>query len=394
MDVVFLLLERLAQVMFIKNDPEEGYVNGTLGTVSGLYYNEVEVKTDEGDIIKVNRQKWDNQKYVINKKTKTIETEVCGSFSQFPLKLAWAVTIHKSQGLTFDEVIIDAGRAFTYGQVYVALSRCRRFHGVTLVSPITPKSIMVDPVVTKFMNKTSKIEVGKSSDDGVLRKLNLTNTEERTYWMAKEGLTIEEMVVESGERIEIIYSHLRKLIEEKVLSVDSYINKEKYAFIKKAIRKVGISADLKKNMECCPKGIMFNEILLVKVSLEAKNKQHDLLKENTKGTDESLDDDWHFVSNVSISKWSDYFFDETCRVGMAKDGYYLFVIDEYIKLADYSASFTKNRGWLSVSFYGKNHLKIVHINNGREHLIGTLKKIPNRIVFITPQNEEKEIMFE
>lgn len=217
MDVVFLLLERLAQVMFIKNDPDKRYVNGTLGTVSGLYYNEVEVKTDEGDIIKVNRQKWDNQKYVINKKTKTIETEVCGSFSQFPLKLAWAVTIHKSQGLTFDEVIIDAGRAFTYGQVYVALSRCRRFHGVTLVSPITPKSIMVDPVVTKFMNKTSKIEVGKSSDDGVLRKLNLTNTEERTYWMAKEGLTIEEMVAGSGERIEIIYSHLRKLISEKVI---------------------------------------------------------------------------------------------------------------------------------------------------------------------------------
>lgn len=389
-----LRLKKGARVMFIKNDPEEGYVNGTLGTVSGLYYNEVEVKTDEGNIIKVNRQKWDKLKYVINKKTKIIETEVCGSFSQFPLKFAWAVTIHKSQGLTFDEVIIDAGRAFTYGQVYVALSRCRRFHGVTLVSPITPKSIMVDPVVTKFMNKTSIIEVGKSSDDGVLRKLNLTDTEERTYWMAKEGLTIEEMVAGSGERIEIIYSHLRKLIAEKVLSVDSYINKEKYAVIKKAIMKVGFSADLKKIMECCPKGIMFNEILLVKTSLEAKNKQHDLLKENTKGTDEGFDDDWHFVSNVSIFKWSDSFFDETCRVGMAKDGYYLFVIDEYIKLGDYPASFTKNKGWLSVSFLGKNHLKIVHIDNGREHLIGTLKKDSKQIVFITPQNEEKVITFE
>ncbi len=161
-----------------------------------------------------------------------------------------------------------------------------------------------------------------------------------------------------------------------------------------AMRKVGFSANLKEILAYCPKGIMFNEILLVKASWEVENKQHGLPKENIYEMPQNTDNDWCFVSNVSIFKWSDYFFDGMCRVGMGAGGYYLLVVDEYIKLGDYLSSFTKSKGWLSVRFLGKDYLKIVHIHNGRNHLIGTLKKDSKQIVFVTPQNEERVIEFE
>ena len=156
-------------------DNEGGqYVNGTLGKIISLGDRSIVVKTDDGNVVDVERQTWDFYRYKVNKKTKEIEAILCGSFKQYPLKLAWAVTIHKSQGLTFDKVIIDAGKAFTYGQVYVALSRCRKLHGIVLVSPITSKIIKTDPIVTEYMKNVSRIIVeGDDKNEDTEKHLSL-----------------------------------------------------------------------------------------------------------------------------------------------------------------------------------------------------------------------------
>lgn len=147
-----------ARVMLIRNDVQEDkYRNGTLGTVYSLGDDSIEVKLDDdsgnGEIISVPQYKWERYKYIVNPETKTIETEVIGTFIQYPLKLAWAVTIHKSQGLTLDKVTIDASKSFAYGQVYVALSRCKTLEGITLTKTITKNNIKVDPEVLRYMGK-------------------------------------------------------------------------------------------------------------------------------------------------------------------------------------------------------------------------------------------------
>lgn len=152
----FLELKIGAQVMFIRNDisGEKRYFNGKLGEISALDENEIKVVLDgsEREII-VKREVWEQKKYFLDT-DKNIKEEVLGSFEQFPIKLAWAVTIHKSQGLTFDKVIIDAGKSFTAGQVYVALSRCRTLEGIVLKSKITPEVIFKDNRILQFQGST------------------------------------------------------------------------------------------------------------------------------------------------------------------------------------------------------------------------------------------------
>jgi hypothetical protein len=152
----FLELKIGAQVMFIRNDisPEKKYFNGKLGEIIGLDENEIRVVLEgsEREIV-VKREVWEQKKYFLDT-DKNIKEEVLGSFEQFPIKLAWAVTIHKSQGLTFDKVIIDAGKSFTAGQVYVALSRCRTLEGIILKSKITPEVIFKDTRILQFQGDT------------------------------------------------------------------------------------------------------------------------------------------------------------------------------------------------------------------------------------------------
>lgn len=152
----FLELKIGAQVMFIRNDisGEKRYFNGKLGEISALDENEIKVVLDGSEReITVKREVWEQKKYFLDT-DKNIKEEVLGSFEQFPIKLAWAVTIHKSQGLTFDKVIIDAGKSFTAGQVYVALSRCRTLEGIVLKSKITPEVIFKDNRILQFQGST------------------------------------------------------------------------------------------------------------------------------------------------------------------------------------------------------------------------------------------------
>ncbi len=146
-----LSLKKGAQVMFIRNDSEAGFYNGKIGKVSEIGANGVVSVTDsDGLTIAVSPVEWTNSQYVLNDESGEIEQSVVGTFKQLPLRIAWAITIHKSQGLTFDKVIIDAGAAFAFGQVYVALSRCRTLEGISLDSPIRTSTIYSDIHVSDF----------------------------------------------------------------------------------------------------------------------------------------------------------------------------------------------------------------------------------------------------
>lgn len=143
-----------AQVLFIRNDKEKRWVNGTLGIVIGIdeEYEVIQVHTDDGEDVEVMREVWSNVKYTFNEQEKKIEEQEIGTYTQYPLRLAWAITVHKSQGLTFKQVKIDfsGGGAFAAGQTYVALSRCTSLEGITLKDPIRRSDIFVRPEVQQF----------------------------------------------------------------------------------------------------------------------------------------------------------------------------------------------------------------------------------------------------
>ena len=133
-----LTLKKGAQVMFIKNDPEKRFFNGKIGVIDDLSDNEIVVDCN-GEMITVDKYVWENLKYDLDPATKEIKESLIGTFTQYPLRLAWAITIHKSQGLTFDKVVIDAENAFANGQVYVALSRATSLEGLILTSPVNDR---------------------------------------------------------------------------------------------------------------------------------------------------------------------------------------------------------------------------------------------------------------
>lgn len=155
-----LELRRHAQVMLIKNATDKRWVNGTICKIELIADDLLEVILSDGTTAKLEREIWENVKYSIDKKTGKLISKVVGSFSQFPIKLAWAVTIHKSQGLTFQNVVIDLGAgAFVNGQTYTALSRCRTLSGITLKRPISRQDIISDERVMDFYTNQLKTQL-------------------------------------------------------------------------------------------------------------------------------------------------------------------------------------------------------------------------------------------
>jgi len=146
-----LTLKDGAQVVFIRNDPEHRWVNGTIGKISHISKDSLEVTDENGTTFDLEPEVWNNVEYSYDEENKSVTEKVLGSFRQYPIKLAWALTIHKSQGLTFNNITIDVGAgAFTGGQSYVALSRCTSLEGITMASPIRERDIYVSIDVLRF----------------------------------------------------------------------------------------------------------------------------------------------------------------------------------------------------------------------------------------------------
>lgn len=160
-----LVLKKGAQVMFVKNDssPDKRYYNGKIGRIVAISAENILIRCgDEKEAIQVTREEWTNTKYSIDADTQEISETVAGIFKQYPLKTAWAITIHKSQGLTFEKAIVDAASAFTHGQVYVALSRSKTLEGLVLGSPLRPEALINDRTVKQFTEQVEHNQPGES----------------------------------------------------------------------------------------------------------------------------------------------------------------------------------------------------------------------------------------
>lgn len=171
-----LTLKQGAQVMFIKNDKGlvRRYFNGSIGEVEEIDQDHIVVRLkDTDELVNVQPEEWENTRYSLSASTGEIEERVDGVFRQFPLKTAWAITVHKSQGLTFDKAIIDVQGAFAHGQTYVALSRCRTLEGMVLSSPIEPQAVITSYLVDNFTKEQKKHE----PDNGLLISMRRLNYE-------------------------------------------------------------------------------------------------------------------------------------------------------------------------------------------------------------------------
>ena len=176
-----LALKPGAQVMFIKNDRsgKKRYFNGKIGRVVDIEEDTVWVKSPgDEEVIEVKKEIWENIRYEVDPHTREIREERQGTFEQIPLRLAWAITIHKSQGLTFDKAIIDAEFSFAHGQTYVALSRCRSLEGLVLKSPLTPASIIRDGTVNRFSDQAAASQPGEETLKAARREFFLRAAEE------------------------------------------------------------------------------------------------------------------------------------------------------------------------------------------------------------------------
>lgn len=223
-----LTLKKGAQVMFVKNDrsPEKRYFNGMIGEITSIDEDGFTVLSkDYPHEIEVEREEWSNSKYVLNEETMEITEEVEGVFCQFPVRLAWAITIHKSQGLTFDHAIIDACNAFAHGQVYVALSRCRTLEGMVLSTPLSSAAIINDRTVVQY-SQTMAQRMPDSIALGNMEKQYFHQLLQELFGFSDIGRSIEGLQRLMAEHFLRLYPqtmdelcHLMDLLKEKIVDV-------------------------------------------------------------------------------------------------------------------------------------------------------------------------------
>lgn len=224
-----LTLKPGAQVMFVKNDssPEKRYYNGKIGVVSKITAEDVYVSfPDEADELEVKPETWENITYSLNQETQHIDEKVVGEFIQIPLRLAWAITIHKSQGLTFERAIIDAGQSFAPGQVYVALSRCTSLEGVVLHSRINGQSIVQEKRIVDFATRKTDVEelalrLKQEAFAYETRKLHqLFDLDDllNAFYGLEEATLLSKQLPEPEEAVSRIRSLVNKVKEQKKIA--------------------------------------------------------------------------------------------------------------------------------------------------------------------------------
>lgn len=251
-----LELKEGAQVMFIKNDYSNSeyrrYYNGTLGTITYLDDQTIRVKvSDGGEEIEIERYVWERCNYKLDKANNEIIKEVVGTFEQYPIRLAWAITIHKSQGLTFEKAIIDASQSFTHGQYYVALSRCRSLEGMSLTAPFLARTVITDPQIDNFSHSQTENQANELTFEHD-RQLYSLQTLEEVYSFA----TLQELKKQ-------VFEHIGAEIQKSdsfqaINTVNSAIEENIVSVSERFIRQLRILADKSEQLkERCAKADVY-----------------------------------------------------------------------------------------------------------------------------------------